>query len=169
MRVSGRSGPDDKAVRLRDTFTRRLVGEPLTGHKDWVQGLAFSPDGTLITTGGNDGVRLWDTATRWPIGEPLTGSRRALLLDRYHNEGRLQYAGHHDPDPGGRHCGRRPARYETTRASVDRLVVLRRVGQPGEAERHVGRTRAGAGSRRGRRPGRLRPVAAPRTLAPRPT
>ncbi|MFF4828870.1 hypothetical protein, partial [Streptomyces sp. NPDC001312] len=59
------TGPDRADVshtrdtELRDTFTRRLVGEPLTGHKDWGQGLTFSPDGTLITTGGNDGVRLW--------------------------------------------------------------------------------------------------------------
>jgi hypothetical protein len=51
---------------------------------------------------------------------------------------------------------------------VARLVVLRRVGQPGKTGRHAGGTRAGGGSRRRRRPRRLRPVAPPRTLPPRP-
>ncbi|MGW0079419.1 ATP-dependent DNA ligase [Streptomyces cellulosae] len=71
---------------------------------------------------------------------------------------------HHHPLPGGRCCGRRPARSGTAQSSVDRLVVLRQVRQSGTAERHVGGTRAGSGSRC--RPRRLRPVAASRTLAP---
>lgn len=68
----------------------------------------------------------------------------------------------------GRCGGRRPARSGAARSSVDRLVVLRRVGQPGKTERHAGGTRAGGGSRRRRRPRRLRPVAASRPLAPFP-
>ncbi len=36
----------------------------LTGHKDFVSGLAFSPDETMLATGSVDGtIRLWDTQT----------------------------------------------------------------------------------------------------------
>jgi len=43
----------------------------LIGHKDFVSGLGFSPDGSNLATGSVDGtIRLWDTAT---------GKQRAVL------------------------------------------------------------------------------------------
>jgi WD40 repeat protein len=36
----------------------------LLGHKDFVSGLAFAPDGIMLATGSIDGtIRLWDTAS----------------------------------------------------------------------------------------------------------
>ena len=34
--------------------------------------VGFSPDGTALVSGGDDGnVRMWDVARRAPLGEPL--------------------------------------------------------------------------------------------------
>nr|WP_285704806.1 hypothetical protein [Microtetraspora sp. NBRC 16547] len=54
--------PDDKTVRLWDVTTHRPTGTPLTGHTDYVNALALSPDGHALATASNDQtVRLWST------------------------------------------------------------------------------------------------------------
>ncbi|WP_371580445.1 hypothetical protein [Streptomyces sp. NBC_01314] len=80
----------------------------------------------------------------------VTGSVAApssLLLGRFDNDGRLQYVGRTttlaQPVSSAVAGLLAPAR----RASLEGLVVLFRVGQPGDAERH-----AGGGSRRRGRP-----------------
>ena len=41
-------------------------------HRSSVEGVAFSPDGTLLLTGSDDKTaRLWDAATQKPIGPPM--------------------------------------------------------------------------------------------------
>jgi hypothetical protein len=60
------------------------ASRPLTGHTDAVNGVAFSPDGTLLaTTSADQTVRLWDVATGQPRGGPLedhTGAVRSVAF-----------------------------------------------------------------------------------------
>jgi len=54
--------------------TGKPLGEPLRGHKNRVESVAFSPDGSTLASGSDDGtLRLWDVSTGKPLGEPLRG------------------------------------------------------------------------------------------------
>ncbi len=53
-----------KTVKLWDVATQRTIAT-LEGHTHLVDSLAFSPDDTIIASGGYDGmIRLWDVATQ---------------------------------------------------------------------------------------------------------
>lgn len=55
----------DRVVRVFENFEPK---QALTGHNDWVYGMALSPDGNTLATGSWDGeVRTWDLAAGKPI------------------------------------------------------------------------------------------------------
>ena len=50
------------------------VDPPLTGSRDGVESVAFSPEGNTLATGSRDGtILLWNVNAKNPVGEPLTG------------------------------------------------------------------------------------------------
>ena len=71
------------AVWLWDPITGAAVGEPLTGHTDYIVTLATiqQPTGrTLLASGSWDStVRLWDPATGTQVGDPLIGHTDAVV------------------------------------------------------------------------------------------
>ena len=79
---------DDKTLRRWDAHTGQPLGDPLTGHTDWV--MAVSPDEQVIVSGGggNKTLRLWDTRTGQPIGDPLTGHTGAVSSVAFSPDGR---------------------------------------------------------------------------------
>ena len=62
--------PPSVEVRIRARRLRKELRSPpplavLRGHFDEVETVAFSPDGTLLASGGRDGsVKLWEVKTR---------------------------------------------------------------------------------------------------------
>lgn len=68
-------------VRFWNAATRELSGQPLTGHKDGIWSLAFSPDGKALASasGQHDGtIKLWDLSTRQRLGRDFTGATSAM-------------------------------------------------------------------------------------------
>ena len=76
------SGSDDKTIKVWNAHTGQCVST-LSGHKDPVRSVCFSPCGTKIVSGGglvkvlrgneDFSIRIWDAETGTEIGSPLTG------------------------------------------------------------------------------------------------
>jgi WD40 repeat protein len=76
----------DNTIRLWDLANRTEFADPLALHTDRVDGLAFSPDGSLLASASRDGTaRLWASPTGW-IAEACRIAGRNLTRaewDRY--------------------------------------------------------------------------------------
>jgi WD40 repeat protein len=68
------------------------VGGSLKGHTDWVQCVAFSPDGAMLASAsGHPGyeraVRLWNVRTGEQIGAPLFGHEALITWVAFSPDG----------------------------------------------------------------------------------
>jgi WD40 repeat protein len=70
----------DGTIRRWDAVTGEAIGEPSVGHATeqigdgtgGITGLAFTPDGSQVISGGADAtIRFWDAQTGVQVGEPL--------------------------------------------------------------------------------------------------
>ena len=61
-----------------------------TGHTQWINAVAFSPDGKEIASGSGDStVRLWNVESRSELGEPLTGHTGTVYRVAFSPNGNL--------------------------------------------------------------------------------
>jgi WD40 repeat protein len=83
----------DNDVRVLDALTGQQHGGPMTGHRDSVNTVTFSPDGQLLATASEDNtVRLWDWKNGRQLGEPLTGHKYGVQELSFSEDGRRLFS-----------------------------------------------------------------------------
>ncbi|HLO15335.1 MAG TPA: hypothetical protein VK206_10930 [Anaerolineales bacterium] len=71
--------------------------QPLFGHSDSVISVAFSPDGKILASGGQDhNIIFWNPITRQPIGKPLEGHQASVLSLAFSPDGSILASGSDD-------------------------------------------------------------------------
>jgi WD40 repeat protein/DNA-binding SARP family transcriptional activator len=74
------SAGEQGAVQLWDVRSRRALGRPLQGHRDWVRSIAFVSGDTLASAGIDQTLRLWDTRTQQQRGPPMQSTGYVLSV-----------------------------------------------------------------------------------------
>ena len=91
------TGSDDNTIRIWDSESGAVVGEPLTGHAGSVTSVAYSLDGRRIISGSSDRtIRIWDADTGAAVGKPLEGHTDYVRSVGYSPDGRHIVSGSSD-------------------------------------------------------------------------
>jgi len=90
------SGSYNDEIILWDISKKQPIGKSLTGHTDYVNSVAFSPQdgGKILASGSGDHtVILWDVATQKPIGQPLQGHSNWVMSVAFSPNGKILASG----------------------------------------------------------------------------
>lgn len=88
------SAPDHKTVRLWNARTGKPLGNPLTGHTNRIQSIAFSLDCKVLASASIDKtIRLWDVQTGALMGNPLTDDKSVVYSVAFSPDGKLLASG----------------------------------------------------------------------------
>ncbi|MDE0014927.1 MAG: sigma-70 family RNA polymerase sigma factor [Candidatus Poribacteria bacterium] len=89
------NGMPDHTISLRDVQSGQLL-RILTGHTDIVNSVRFSPDSSVLASGGWDGnIRLWDVATG-QLEKTITGHEKGVPSIVYSSDGAIFMSGSWD-------------------------------------------------------------------------
>jgi WD40 repeat protein len=84
-------------ILLWDVATRQPLAPALAGHSDKAEIVAFSPDGQILASGGQDGIIiLWDVATRQRLVPPLKGHSDKIESIAFSPDGQILASGGQD-------------------------------------------------------------------------